>query len=107
VKKEEQKIGISCPKCKEEGRDPAGDLIVKRARRRGGNVFYGCNRYPECDFTVGSKPLEDPCPKDGWVLIEAKEGIKCARCDYRRDAEGNEIAADDGGEPTEAASSRK
>jgi DNA topoisomerase-1 len=107
VKKEEQKIGISCPKCKEEGRDPAGDIIVKRARRRGGNVFYGCNRYPECDFTVGSKPLEEPCPKDGWVLIEAKDGIKCARCDYRRDAQGNEVPADDGGEPTEAATTRK
>jgi DNA topoisomerase-1 len=92
VKKEEQKIGISCPKCREEKRDPPGDLIVKKARRRGGSVFYGCNRYPECDFTVGQKPLDEPCPKDGWVLIEAKEGIKCARCDYRRDSEGNEIA---------------
>jgi DNA topoisomerase-1 len=117
VKKEEQKIGISCPKCKEEGRDPPGDIIVKKARRRGGSVFYGCNKYPECDFTVGQKPLDEPCPKDGWVLVEAKEGIKCARCDYRRDAEGNEIAPEpkaedevaaagspgDEGGPTEAA----
>jgi DNA topoisomerase-1 len=116
VKKEEQKLGISCPKCKEDGRDPPGDLIVKRARRRGGSVFYGCNKYPECDFTVGQKPLDEPCPKDGWVLVETKDGIKCARCDYRRDAEGKEIAAEaseeeaseavaskKGGGPTEAA----
>jgi DNA topoisomerase-1 len=90
VKKEEQKIGISCPKCKEEGRDPPGDIIVKKARRRGGSVFYGCNKYPECDFTVGQKPIDEPCPKDGWVLVEAKDDIiKCARCDYRRDAQGN------------------
>ncbi|MGH2711669.1 MAG: type I DNA topoisomerase [Actinomycetota bacterium] len=105
VKKEEQKLGISCPKCKDEKRDPPGDIIVKRARRRGGSVFYGCNKYPECDFTVGQKPLEDPCPKCGWILVEAKEGIKCVHCDYKRDAEGNEIsegAGDEGG-PTEAA----
>ncbi|MGH2684465.1 MAG: DNA topoisomerase, partial [Actinomycetota bacterium] len=104
VKKEEQKTGITCPKCREEGREPPGDIIVKRARRRGGNVFYGCNRYPECDFTVGSKPLPEPCPKDGWVLIEAKDGIKCARCDYRRDqAPAASAAGGDGDGPTEAA----
>ena len=103
VKKEEQKVGVSCPKCREEERDPPGDLIVKRARRRGGNVFYGCNRYPECDFTVGQKPLLEPCPNDGWVLVEAKDGIKCARCDYRKDAPAPAAAAGDGDGPTEAA----
>jgi DNA topoisomerase-1 len=94
VKKEEKKTGVSCPKCAEEGREPPGELIVKRARRRGGSVFYGCNRYPECDFTVGQKPLPEPCPRCGGLLVEAKEGVKCTRCDY---------TAGEGGGPTEAA----
>src|SRR5919109_4921189 len=87
-------IGESCPQCKEEGREPPGDLVVKRARRRRGSVFYGCNRYPECDFTVSQRPLSDPCPKCGGLLTEGPKGIKCVNGDYEAEA---------GGGPTEAA----
>jgi DNA topoisomerase-1 len=78
IKREEQKTGVLCPKCKEEGREPQGELVVKRARRRRGSVFYGCNRYPECDFTVGQKPLTEPCPNCGGLLVEGPKGIKCS-----------------------------
>jgi DNA topoisomerase-1 len=95
VKREEQKVGVRCPKCREEGRDPVGDLVVKRARRRRGSVFYGCNRYPECDFTVGQRPLPEPCPKCGGLLVEGPKGVKChTNGDYE---------AGEGGGPTEAA----
>ena len=40
-----------CPKCKE------GDIVERRSKK--GKVFYGCSRYPECDF-VSSRP-----PKGG------------------------------------------
>jgi DNA topoisomerase-1 len=77
VKREEQKVGVTCPKCGE------GDLIVKRARRRGGSVFYGCNRYPECDFTIGKKPLPEPCPKCGGMMAEEKDdSAKCTSCGH-------------------------
>ncbi len=36
-----------CPKCGE------GDIVEKRSKK--GRVFYGCSRYPDCDF-VSSKP---------------------------------------------------
>jgi DNA topoisomerase-1 len=78
IKREEQKTGVLCPKCKEEGREPQGELVVKRARRRRGSVFYGCNRYPECDFTVGQKPLTEPCPNCGGLLVQGPKGIKCS-----------------------------
>ncbi|HYH28181.1 MAG TPA: topoisomerase DNA-binding C4 zinc finger domain-containing protein, partial [Actinomycetota bacterium] len=75
IKKQEQKIGVTCPKCNK------GDLVVKRARRRGGNVFYGCNRYPDCDFTVGQKPLTEPCPNCQSLLVAQKDGsAKCTSC---------------------------
>jgi DNA topoisomerase I len=93
IKREEQKTGVFCPKCKEEGREPQGELVVKRARRRRGSVFYGCNRYPECDFTVGQKPLTEPCPKCGGLLVQGPKGVKCVtNGDYESE-----------GGPTEAA----
>ena len=77
IKRQEKKTGVSCPKCAEEGRDPPGDLIEKRARKRR-SVFYGCNRYPECDFTVGQMPLQLPCPECGKLLVAQKGGgAKC------------------------------
>ena len=42
-------IGVKCPQCKE------GEL-VERHTRRGGKPFYGCNRYPKCQFAVWEKP---------------------------------------------------
>ncbi|MEO2064990.1 MAG: type I DNA topoisomerase, partial [Desulfurobacteriaceae bacterium] len=36
-----------CPKCGE------GDIVERKSKK--GKVFYGCSRYPDCDF-VSSKP---------------------------------------------------
>jgi DNA topoisomerase I len=56
-------------------------------------VFYGCNRYPECDLTVGQKPLTEPCPKCGGLLVQGPKGVKCVtNGDYESE-----------GGPTEAA----
>jgi DNA topoisomerase-1 len=76
IKKEEQKTGVACPRCEQ------GELVVKRARRgKRGSVFYGCNRYPECDFTVGQKPLPEPCPNCGSLMVQQKDGSpKCTAC---------------------------
>ena len=79
IKKEEQKIGMTCPKCGE------GDLVAKRARRGNRtNIFYGCNRYPACDFTVGQKPVPEPCPQCGSLMVVSKKdkGIKCTSCGH-------------------------
>ena len=35
-------------------------------------VFYGCNRYPECDFTSPHQPIAEPCPKCGAPFIVEK-----------------------------------
>ena len=40
--------GMRCPECKK------GDVIVKKTRK--GRMFYGCSRYPKCDWATWSKP---------------------------------------------------
>jgi DNA topoisomerase-1 len=35
-------------------------------------VFYGCNRYPECDFTTAHRPVAEPCPKCGAAFVVEK-----------------------------------
>jgi DNA topoisomerase-1 len=73
IKKEERGTGVTCPECGQ------GELVVKRSRR--GKVFYGCNRYPECSFAVWSRPLTDPCPNCGGLLVaQAGARAKCNAC---------------------------
>jgi DNA topoisomerase-1 len=59
---EPEPIGETCPQCKEEGRDPPGDL-VKRYGRYG--PFVGCARYPECKYVKRE---------------EQKTGVTCPKC---------------------------
>ena len=74
-------LGITCPKCGQ------GSLVEKRTRKRGRN-FYGCDRYPECDFSTWTKPVPEPCPNCGFVGMEHKEtktaGVtrKCLKCGH-------------------------
>jgi DNA topoisomerase-1 len=76
-------IGVACPTC---GR---GEIIERRSKR--GKTFYGCNRYPECDFVSWSKPVAESCPKCGSpYLVEKwlKAGpvLMCpnAECKFKR-----------------------
>jgi DNA topoisomerase-1 len=61
VKKEV--LGIPCPKC-------GGDLSPRKTRF--GKVFYGCTKYPKCDFTVWDKPVPKKCPKCGQPYLLEK-----------------------------------
>lgn len=74
--------GVKCPKCGE------GDVVERRTKK--GRRFYGCSRYPECDFTTWQKPVNRECPTCGSFLVEKRsktEGLyyECVRdgCDYR------------------------
>jgi DNA topoisomerase-1 len=52
-----------CPKC-------GGDIVARRRAKGKGREFYGCSRYPDCDFITYSKPTGSSCPKCGWFLVE-------------------------------------
>ncbi len=56
-------IDATCPKC-------GGRLLEKFSRKN--RKFYGCERYPECDFVSWDKPVADRCPKCGTWMIEKR-----------------------------------
>ncbi len=43
-----------------------------RRGRGAGRIFYGCSRYPDCDFTTPHEPINEPCPKCGAPFIVEK-----------------------------------
>lgn len=71
-------IGITCPTCKK------GEIVERKSKK--GRVFYGCNRYPDCEFVSWDKPIARTCPKCENMLVEKKlknkKQIKCMECDY-------------------------
>ena len=57
-------IGMMCPSCSE------GEIIERRSKR--GKTFYGCNRYPDCDFVSWGKPVPEKCPECGGAYLVEK-----------------------------------
>ncbi|MBR6088351.1 MAG: type I DNA topoisomerase, partial [Anaerolineaceae bacterium] len=77
LQKPVEKIGVSCPKC-------GGDLIVKRTRR--GKIFYGCANYPKCDYAEWNRPISQPCPVCGSLMVmNGKDSAQCTNenCRHR------------------------
>jgi DNA topoisomerase-1 len=66
------KLGIPCPECE-------ADIVERRTKKR--RVFFGCSRYPECEWTSWARPLRQPCPECGSLLVEAgRDRAKCTKC---------------------------
>ena len=79
-----KEIGVTCPICHK------GQVIERKTKRN--RLFYGCNRYPECDFTSWDKPVGRECPKSGDFLVEKKvrgggKQVICSNeaCDYKEE----------------------
>jgi DNA topoisomerase I len=76
-------LGVPCPKC-------GGDLSPRKTRF--GKVFYGCTKYPKCDFTAWDKPVPRTCPKckSNYMLEKTRKPrgkdpiqvILCPKCEY-------------------------
>ena len=56
-----EKIDVPCPKC--------GSALVKRKGKRG-KTFYGCERYPDCDFVSWDKPKNIRCEMCGGMMVQ-------------------------------------
>ncbi|WML56793.1 type I DNA topoisomerase [Neobacillus sp. PS2-9] len=76
-----KEIGMTCPSCKE------GQVVERKSKKK--RLFYGCTRYPECEFISWDKPLPRPCPKCEGLLVEKKlkKGVQvqCTECDYKEE----------------------
>lgn len=77
--------------------------IVARKNKGRGKEFYGCTRYPDCDFISHFKPLPINCPKCGWFLVEKYDkkigSFKACinpDCDYLHSSEGEGGSENDG-----------
>ncbi len=53
-------IGVPCPKC--------GAELLERISRKG-RKFYGCEKYPDCDFVSWDRPVKDKCPQCGDRMV--------------------------------------
>ena len=60
-----RQTGVSCPV---DGCN--GELVEKRSKR--GKIFYGCDRFPDCDFATWDKPVPKPCPQCGASFLLEK-----------------------------------
>ncbi|MCH6267099.1 MULTISPECIES: type I DNA topoisomerase [Neobacillus] len=76
-----KEIGVTCPTCKE------GTIVERKSKKK--RLFYGCSRFPECDFLSWDKPLPRNCPKCEGLLVEKKlkKGVQvqCVSCDYKEE----------------------
>ena len=68
-----EKLGVPCPKC-------GGDILKKKSRR--GKAFFGCGKYPDCDFVSWDKPVTQRCPQCEGRMVQKMSTrgsfIKCA-----------------------------
>ncbi len=64
-------IGVKCPKCKD------GQLVERRTRK-GGRVFYGCNKFPKCRYATWTKPGSEEEARELDKKKEAKAKGKAA-----------------------------
>lgn len=82
--------GLKCPKCKD------GDVIQRKSKY--GKLFYGCSKYPDCDFVSWNEPVEEKCPECGEYLVkkitkkESKLTCSNTKCTFSKplDTEGEQ-----------------
>ncbi|HIE17678.1 MAG TPA: type I DNA topoisomerase [Dehalococcoidia bacterium] len=69
------RAGVQCPEC-------GNELIERRTKKK--RVFYGCSDFPNCQFAISDKPISQPCPQCGGLLVISRNRwAKCKSCQYR------------------------
>ena len=88
-----EELDVKCPKC-------GGNILVKRSKK--GNKFFGCNKYPECDFVSWFEPTNEKCTECGKFMVKKYSKAKgsylqcsndeCKHKEYKEqnEAENNE-----------------
>ena len=88
----------SIPLAKCPMKDCDGEIVARKTKGRG-KEFYGCTKYPDCNFITHFKPIDQYCPECGWFLVEKydkKNGSykSCINpdCDYLHSSEDESVA---------------
>jgi DNA topoisomerase-1 len=58
-------IGVKCPQ-----NGCSGDVVERQSKR--GKIFYGCSRFPDCNFATWDKPVATECPSCGAKFLVEK-----------------------------------
>ncbi|NLI20446.1 MAG: type I DNA topoisomerase [Clostridiales bacterium] len=68
-----QYIDAPCPKC--------GARLMEKTSKKN-RKFYGCEKYPDCDFVSWEMPVKDRCPHCGSYMVEkrTKKGERVHLC---------------------------
>jgi len=76
-------IGIKCPRP-----NCHGQIVEKQTRSR--RLFYGCSKYPKCDFASWDKPVSEPCPVCNHPFMVSKTSkakgdyLRCPECKHEK-----------------------
>ncbi len=63
-----EKVTQPCPKC--------GAELLRRVSKKTGKKFYGCSKFPECDFASPGLPSGETCKECGSYIILGLKGRK-------------------------------
>ena len=63
--------GGICPKCGQ------GRMLERKSTK--GRIYYGCERYPDCDFMTWDVPVATKCEKCGSTLFRKGHKLYCAK----------------------------
>jgi len=59
-------------------------------------VFYGCSNFPKCKFAVNRRPIAQPCPDCGNLLVQyGEDWAKCVACQHKVKLSGLEKQKDE------------
>jgi len=76
------KTGVSCPQC-------GGELVKRVSKKK--KIFYGCSKFPRCQFAVNRRPIAQPCPDCGNLLVQYRgDWAKCVACQRKVKLSGPE-----------------
>ena len=81
-KKYIRSTGVKCPKCGQ------GEIVEKKSKS--GKIFFGCNKYPDCDYALWDEPTGEACPECGELIVKriTKNGTveSCSnrKCSYKK-----------------------
>lgn len=64
--------GVKCPKCEQ------GELIKRKASkgRFRGRAFYGCSRFPDCDYVTWENPLKKKSGDEETAGLETLDNVE-------------------------------
>ena len=66
-----RRVGVQCPV-------DGGEILEKRSKK--GRIFFGCANWPNCDWVSFNRPLQEPCPECGGLLVDMGRGrVRCLK----------------------------